>query len=440
MQVQKRSRVFVWIMLVLFMSLGAIYGLARAGYLIVPAFTAKRPAPMPTPAATRDGRWQQAIEYLGSQLPALHVNPYFKISEAEFQKSVTELAVDVPQLNDEQITVEMMRIAASIGDGHTGIFPFADSTRFPRLPMEMRWLEDGLIVIAASPEYEQAVGAKVVRIGDHPIEQVYEAIKPLISADNEMQIMNYTPIYAGIPGVLYGLGVIPQKDRVTFGFEAQDGSQFSLELLPSSDAMGQLISVYEKAGYPVPLYEQDRNSFYWARDLPESNAVYVQYNVCGQQKDKPFNSFVDEVFDLVDRGQETRLVLDLRFNGGGNEAVLSPFLEEIEKRPAYGEPGNLYVIIGRGTYSSALQNAITLNREYNAILVGEPTAGKPNHYGEVRNFELPNVGLRAWYSTRYWLNYPTGDPLSLEPDVSAVLTMADLLAGRDPALEAALQP
>ena len=106
----------------------------------------------------------------------------------------------------------------------------------------------------------------------------------------------------------------------------------------------------------------------------------------------------------------------------------------------FDEPGQLFVIIGRGTYSSALQNAITLSSEYNATLIGEPTGGKPNHYGEVRNFDLPNVGLRVWYSTRYWRNYPEGDPLSLEPDVSAVLTMADLLAGRDPALETAFQP
>ena len=38
------------------------------------------------------------------------------------------------------------------------------------------------------------------------------------------------------------------------------------------------------------------------------------------------------------------------------------------------------------------------------------------------------------------LSYPEGDPLTLEPDVSAPVTVADLLAGRDPALEAALQP
>lgn len=439
MNTEKSRFIAKWTALILLVLFGAWYGLAWAGYLPMPGFLMKRPAPMPKPAETRDGRWGQAVEYLGSQLPYLHVNPYFKISEAEFQQSVTELAEDVPNLNNEQITVEMMRIVASIGDGHTRLYSRSE-TIFTRLPLELRWLSDGLFVIAASPEYEQAVGAKVVRVDTLPVEKVYEAVKPLVAADNEMQILNDTAVYMGMPAVLYGLDLIPQKDRVTFSFETPDGSQFDLELHSMSGDSGRFISVYEKAGVQPPLYEQDRGSFYWVRDLPEWNAVYVQYNVCDEQKGKPFESFVDVVFDLVDRGQNTRLVLDLRFNGGGNEAILTPFIQAIEAHPSFNEPGKLFVIIGRGTYSSALQNAITLSRENNATLIGEPTGGKPNHYGEVRNFGLPNVDLRIQYSTRYWLNYPEGDPLTLEPDVSTVITIADLQAGRDPALEIALQP
>jgi len=437
MNTQKIRSIFLWIVVILFLLFAAFYILVRADYFPTPGFMLKHPAPMPTPAATRDGRWQQALSYLGNQLPYLHVNPYFKISETEFQQRVAELAENVPNLKDGQMTVEIMRIVAAIGDAHTRAFSIAEPPA--RLPLEMRWLSDGLIVIAASPEYKEAVGAKVVQIGTHPVGDVYAAVKPLIAADNEMQILNDTPIYMGMPTILYGLNLVPDPARVPFRFEAQDGSQFDLELHPVTGDPGAFVSVYERAGVPRPLYEQDRQAFYWFRDLPERNAVYVQYNACREQEDRPFGAFVDEVFDLVDRSPETRLVLDLRFNGGGDEGVITPFIEAIKARSAFKEPGRLFVIIGRGTYSSALQNAITLSREYNATLVGEPTGGKPNQYGEVRHFDLPNVGIRVNYSTHYWRNYPDGDPLRLEPDVRAVVTIADLLAGHDPALEAALQ-
>ena len=430
--------IFLWIGLVLVLLFAAFYVLVRVDYFPTPEFMLKSPAPFPTPAETRDGRWQQAVSYLGNVLPQLHVNPYFKITEAEFQERVSELIGNVPNLNDEQMNVEIMRIVAGIGDGHTRSFSIAEPPA--RLPFEMRWLTDGLIVIAASPEYVEAVGTKVTRIGAHPVDDVYEAVKPLIAADNEMQLLNDAPIYMGTPTILYGLDLIPNQDRVTFRFEAQDGSQFDRELRPVSGEPEPFVSVYEKAGVPRPLYEQNRQAFYWVHELPESNAVYVQYNACKEQEGKPFEGFVGEVFDLVDRRPETRLILDLRFNGGGDEGVITPMIEAIKARPMYDEPGKLFVIIGRGTYSSALQNAITLRREYNATLVGEPTGGKPNQYGEVRNFDLPNVGIRINYSTHYWRNYPEGDPLSLEPDRPAVVTTADLLTGRDPALEAALRP
>lgn len=440
MKVSKRRPLLKWIYLALFVLSGAAYGLTGTGYLPILALRMKRPALIPIPAETRDARWQQAVEFLGSELPYRHVDPYFKISETEFQNSVTKLSNEVPNLNDEQIVVEMLRIIASLGDGHTRAYPAAEPVGFPSLPLELRWVEDGLMVVSASPDYGQAVGAQVLQIGGHPLAEVFNAVKPLIPADNEIQVLDGAPTYMAMPAILYGLNLIPEKDRATFLFEAGDGSQFSLAIQPTAYAPESFISIYEQAGIPIPLYEQNRESYYWYQYLPAENAVYVQYNVCAEQREKPFPSFVDEVFGEVDRNPAAHLVLDLRFNGGGNESVLDPFIDAIKARPAIRTTGRLFVIIGRGTYSSALQNAITLSQDTNATLVGEATGGKPNHYGEVRKFRLPNIGLLVQYSTRYWLNYPGGDPLTLEPDIQAVLTIPDLLAGRDPALEAVLQP
>ena len=440
MNMRKGMRILIWLGAIVIAFLSLAYVAIRSGFVPTPGFMMKQPALPPVPAETRDGRWQQAVEYLGSQLPYLHVNPYFKISEAEFQASVTELVRQVPDLNDEQIIVGMMRIVASVGDGHTRTSPHAKPVLFTRLPIELRWMDAGLIVVAAHPEYEKAVGARVVQIESRPVEEVFEAVKPLVPADNDMETLNATPLYMTTPAILYGLNLIPEKDRVRFGFEAPDGSYFNLELRPATDNEASYVTVYEKVGIQRPLYEQDRESYDWYQYLPEPNAVYIQYNRCAEQDGKPFPAFVDEVFALMDQHEGARLVLDVRFNGGGNERVLAPLIEAIKARPSLNERGRLFVIIGRGTYSSALQNAITLSQDTNATLVGEPTGGKPNHYGEVRQFRLPNVGLLVQYSTRYWLNYPDGDPLTLEPDLSAPVTLADLLAGRDPALDTALQP
>jgi C-terminal processing protease CtpA/Prc len=133
------------------------------------------------------------------------------------------------------------------------------------------------------------------------------------------------------------------------------------------------------------------------------------------------------------------VVLDLRYNGGGNESILQPFIDGMLSRPALNTEQTFFVLIGRETYSSALGNALTLKTRSNATFIGEPTGGKPNHYGEVRQFRLPNSRLIVQYPTWYWLNLRDDDPPSLVPDITAPPTMDAALAGRDPALEIALK-
>ncbi|MDC7242938.1 MAG: hypothetical protein PQJ44_03060 [Sphaerochaetaceae bacterium] len=76
----------------------------------------------------------------------------------------------------------------------------------------------------------------------------------------------------------------------------------------------------------------------------------------------------------------------------------------------------MYVCIGNSTYSSGLLNAIELKEDLGAILVGEPTGGKPNCYGEVQELILPNTELLVKYSTKEFTIYSDSDPITLEPD------------------------
>src|SRR5262249_15888401 len=131
-----------------------------------------------------------------------------------------------------------------------------------------------------------------------------------------------------------------------------------------------------------------------------------------------------------------RFVIDLRLNPGGNEGILRPFIRKLKSRP-FNQKGRLFVIIGSRTASSAMDNALTLREKTKAILVGHPTSGKPNSYGEVKKMTLPNSGLTVQYSSKYWRKLKD-DPPSLEPDISTDVSFGDFESGRDPAMEAIL--
>ena len=75
-------------------------------------------------------------------------------------------------------------------------------------------------------------------------------------------------------------------------------------------------------------------------------------------------------------------------------------------------------------------------RRLGAVLVGGPTGGKPNSYGNVATLQLPNSLLQVGYSTRHYQLVSGSDPPWIAPDLAVEPTIGDLRAGRDPLLEA----
>src|SRR5258706_15427154 len=110
-----------------------------------------------------------------------------------------------------------------------------------------------------------------------------------------------------------------------------------------------------------------------------------------------------------------KLVIDLRRNGGGNCAIGDyAFIRLL--RLSQDVPRNVYVLIGRLTFSAAMVNAIHCREQLGALLVGEPTGAKPNQYQEIRFFSLPHSGLSIGYSTCYY-HFQATDTDGVLPDV-----------------------
>ena len=66
-----------------------------------------------------------------------------------------------------------------------------------------------------------------------------------------------------------------------------------------------------------------------------------------------------------------------------------------------------------------------------AIFVGEPTGGKPNHFGEVRSFQLPTSNLKVKYSTKYF-QFTKEEMDTVKPDKLIEPSFEDYQKGIDP--------
>ncbi len=82
-----------------------------------------------------------------------------------------------------------------------------------------------------------------------------------------------------------------------------------------------------------------------------------------------------------------------------------------------------------------LINAVDFMKSTKVVLVGEETSGKPNHFGEINRFVLPESRLIVSYPTKYFSLLDKDLP-GLIPDLETPFGFAQYMKGIDTAMEA----
>jgi hypothetical protein len=400
------------------------------------------PSAAPSSAASADvdrvKNWQDDIRQLAVELPKRHKNAFFSITREKWDQAAKELAERAPGMADIDIAIGISRMTAMIGDGHT--MASLDPKRWPQhpYPVFVRWFSDGVFVIATTPDHRDLLGAKVLRIGSLTIEEVSDRVAALISHDNEATLKHQLPNWIVMAEALRAVGVVDDLAPATFTLLDSQGHQQAIDVAPLERFnRNALIMLPDAKTTKLPISLQPRLRSYWFEHLADSNSLYCRYDRCADDADKPVKQFAQEVLDFIDQHPIGQIIIDLRNNGGGNSVLLRPLIEGLKSRKESGRDHRLYVLIGRRTFSSGMLNANELRRDAGAILVGEPTGGKPNSYGEVKTFALAHSGIEIQYSTKLFFT-DDHDPPSLMPDVAVEISSADYFAGRDPVVEAVL--
>jgi hypothetical protein len=419
-------------------------------------------APAPSASAGRTSRWQADLDYFAKALPAGHKDFYALMPRERFEHEITDLRRAVPQLPDSEIILRLDRLVASLRVAHTQVSMSSGlgARAFHRYPIRMSWFADDLAVVAAAPAYREALGCRVVRVGSLTPDQAEAAVAPYISYENRAHLRHASPRYLVLVELMQHERIADAADHLRLTCAKPDGKEFTLDLPPSGLAganresreageaepespgraqPGRKLVSAEKALRIPPLFcHKHQHPPYWFEYLPDTQALYIQYNLCRDSPTNSFGPFVKKLLAVAGSQPVRRVVVDLRFNGGGSSSVVNPLLQGLRVRPALSAKGHLYVLTGSGTYSSAMITAHKFRAQLNAILVGEAPGNKPNHYGDVRSFLLPNSKLKVAYASKHIRLMRDADPESLEPDIVVPNTLADYLAGRDRILETAL--
>lgn len=387
--------------------------------------------PVQIKANDRDDNWKIQISFLKGQLPQLHKNLFFKITKAQWEKSCDDLIEQIPNLKDNQIRTRIMKIVASVGDSHTGAYYYGT---YEVYPYEFQWFKDGIFCEAATLSEKDAFCKRLVAIEDKPIDKIVDDAKDYISHENESWLKYRLLYWLTDYDFLDSLGLIKQKNSTKFTFEGKDGKRVDVFSRPYNDY--SLIPWEKDSKYQEiirnspPLFRAARY-LYWMDYSEDLKLLYIQYNRCREYIDYRFSDFLADVKDVYQKNHPKTMVVDLRFNTGGNSAIASPMIDWISGLPL-NDPSRLFVIIDKPTFSSAVLNALQFKLRTKATFIGEPTGGKPNSYGEVRSFDLESVKVSVSYSIKYFRYLVDSDPDSLYPDDLTETTAEEYFNGIDP--------
>lgn len=379
----------------------------------------------------RNARWKKDLNYLQEALPNKHVNLFFKINEEQFSKDIDSLKNSVNNLNDDEIIDRIYKIVASVGDGHTKVM-----RNFAKMyPVQFYYFKDGVYVINASEQYKEALYCKLIKINGQDIKSVEDRLSPLIAQENEATIKKIFPTYLSRPEILHGAKIIDDVNKeVTLTFENKDGRVIDLNVMPldNNENVDYVISGEYDDSYP--LYMQNSTYNYWYKYLENDKVLYLKYNECMENnKSGRIEDFNNEILNFINNNQVDKFVIDMRDNSGGRENGLDTIIEGIKNKDVNNKD-RFFVIVGRNTFSAAILDIVKWRNETNATFIGQPTSGKPNHYGSTDTFTLPNSKLSIQYSKAY-AKTCDDESDSFIPDKKIEISIDDYVNKNDPIID-----
>jgi hypothetical protein len=391
---------------------------------------------------------------------------YTPATRALAQLQLQHLEREAGSLSPAQFMVALKQVGALADNAHSGLrIPAALDSSGARLPLHLLWLSDALIVARATQSASDLAGARVLRIEGRSPASMFEGAKVLLGG-NEAGRKHWINDLIERAGVLHALGLAKSPDAIAFTLQLPDGRivERTLAMQPAASLgvsadVARLWSpepVADERGWTsalttdaLPQYLREADRPFRTVAMTPLHALYVQLRSNEDENGISIKKFVDEVRTQIAAAPVENLIVDLRFDVGGNLTTTLDFMRQL---PTLATT-RTYLLVGPYTFSAGIISAAAISKHAGGrvTIVGEPIGDRLHFWSEGARIELPHSHLAFRYTDgqfnladgctaepacmddRYSIDV-NGAPL--DPDLPAPLNAAAYFAKRDPALEA----
>ncbi|QNL19950.1 hypothetical protein HXX25_11800 [Hyphobacterium sp. CCMP332] len=383
--------------------------------------------------------WQADLVQLDTAIRDQHPALRFSETRDMWNDSVEQIRVALPTQSATERLAALSHLVASLEDGHSNVVPFfVQSLGFEKqLPIRVFDFDDGVFVIQAEPGNESLLAQQIVSINDMPIEDVRTHLISMIGRENDQWGRNWMPTLLSNPVYLEAIGAMEIDGAIVLTVQDNDGMRRQVRLEPGIPT-GELVDARSSTAInrARPPADPERNIDFAVIDGGQT--IYVAFNAVEDNDNETIADVSARIQETATRLGTTRVIFDVRRNRGGNNFLNEAIIRDTIRAGLDHSEGTI-VLVGRQTFSAAMNFVTEAERHLDAVLIGEPTGGAPNHFGDANFVNLTMTGLPVIHSTLYWQgSLPTDTRRTVTPNVVVPVMFDDWLAGHDVVLEAAL--
>lgn len=440
---------------------------AAAGAAVLHYERTETAAPAAAPALADARRADLAVfreQFMGlerSYTPATRAKAEARLARLETRRA------NVSQLYFE---LELARIAALADNGHTHYQLHLVAQKTNRVPVRLIVFGEDFYVARASTANADLLGARLTGIDSKPVAALRAAARELHGGVNAFRDRAAYHLLES-PDLLHALGLATSPDAAAYRFETRRGEAVKRRLAgepPSAERPGaqpqqiflpqapskawQAALTPERAPWSL---RDGAEPFRW-RVAPELDAIVLQMRQNISQGGFSIDAALDRFRTAIHEAHKRNIVLDMRWNGGGDLSTSREFMQALPKLT----PGRVFILTSPLTFSAAISSIGYVKQAApdRVTIVGERVGDRLVFFAEGGPVQLPNAagavaraterhdyanGCRAFSDCHdYIVRHPIA-VASLAPDIAAPWTLEAWLAGRDPGMEAvaaALRP
>ena len=330
------------------------------------------------------------FEFMKEEVEMNHKNFFNTVSKEECEEEYKRLSSNIDGISYTDYYFVLSSFLALSNDSHTSLEAGDIYSYFMYYPLQLNYVGDKVYVVSGLSDYKDYMGKEVTAINGVNIKVIEEKVSLVVPHDNTVYLKLWLNNQLNNTSFLSFIDVA-DSDKAPVTLTFSDGKNVSLSPTLSQEIdRDEIISAF--SSYSPYIYQ----GYYRAMEIRD-DVLLISYNTCSDNPSYPMKNFASDLKKVLSKKKYSKIIVDLRYNGGGNSAVLNSVIKLLKK-----EKCSKYALIGENTFSSAILNAVSLKDDADFTLVGTPTGGSINHYGELKSFTLPETGWEVYYSSKYF--------------------------------------